>query len=193
MDIVFDIETVPLESSQYLYEDPQSGELKDVGALSPITGRIIGAGWLSDATSHVFVDKDEKKILEHFWQSIEVAAKSSNGFIRLIGFNVKKFDMHFLLVRSLHHNVRVAHFNSKLVIDIRDYLSFFQTHMKKGTLDDYAKLIGLSGRYKGYKSEDIAQLWREEKLDELREFLLHDLKITQGLYVRCKETGIIDF
>ena len=99
--------------------------------------------------------------------------------------------MHFLIVRSLHHNIKIAKFDNKLVLDLREHLAFFQPSVKKGTLSDYAKLIKIDGKYKDIRSEDVPILWRDKKFDDLKEYLSHDLRITEQLYLKCKEFGIL--
>lgn len=191
MDIVLDIETAPIVFGEHSVRDEETGEVKDIGALNPITGRIIAIGWMSGSRQHVFFDVEEKLILERFWHSIGEVAKETKSQIRFIGFNIKRFDIHFLLVRTLHHNVKVVGFNPRAVIDLREVLTFGQPHMKKGTLADYARLIGVPGRFKDLHGLDLQQLWKEGKYDEVVKYVKRDIEIAQGLYYRCKETGII--
>ena len=191
MDFIFDIETAPLEFMKYTKVDEMTHKEKDIGALSPITGRITALGWRSGDKQQIFIDEDESKILDQFWRSIEAESKADNGFIRLIGFSIKDFDMHFLIVRSLHHNIKIAKFDNKLVLDLREHLAFFKTDKKKGTLSDYAKLIKIDGKYKDIKGEEVPILWRDKKFDDLKEYLSHDLRITEQLYLKCKEFGIL--
>ena len=191
MDFIFDIETAPLEFMKYTKVDEITHKEKDIGALSPITGRITALGWRSGDKQQIFIDEDESKILDQFWRSIEAESKADNGFIRLIGFSIKDFDMHFLIVRSLHHNIKIAKFDNKLVLDLREHLAFFKTDKKKGTLSDYAKLIKIDGKYKDIKGEEVPILWRDKKFDDLKEYLSHDLRITEQLYLKCKEFGIL--
>ncbi len=188
MDIVFDIETAPLEYGQRMVIDEETGEEKDIGALSPITGRIIALGWRSGGQEQIFMDQDEKKIIEQFWRSIE---KVGGNFIRLVGFSIKKFDIHFLLVRSLRHNVKIAKFNTRQVIDLREHLSFFDSYMKKGKLEDYANLIEMDGKFKGIQSQEIPLLWKEGNFEDIKGYLAHDLKMTEAVYLKCKELGIL--
>ena len=191
MDFIFDIETAPLEFMKYTKVDEKTGKEKDIGAFSPITGRITALGWRNGNKQQIFIDEDESNILDQFWRSIEAESKADNDFIRLIGFSIKDFDMHFLIVRSLHHNIKIAKFDSKLVLDLREHLAFFQPYMKKGTLSDYAKLIKIDGKYKDIKGEEVPMLWRDKKYDDLKEYLSHDLRITEQLYLKCKEFGIL--
>ena len=191
MDFIFDIETAPLEFMKYTKVDEITHKEKDIGALSPITGRITALGWRSGDKQQIFIDEDESRILDQFWRSIEAESKADNGFIRLIGFSIKDFDMHFLIVRSLHHNIKIAKFDNKLVLDLREHLAFFKTDKKKGTLSDYAKLIKIDGKYKDIKGEEVPILWRDKKFDDLKEYLSHDLRITEQLYLKCKEFGIL--
>jgi len=190
MDIIFDIETAPLEFGQRMIKDEETGEEIDIGALSPITGRITAIGWKSSEQQYIFSDLDEKKMLDQFWRSMEEAV-GQRGFIRLVGFSIRKFDIHFLLVRSLHHHVKIARANLRQAIDLREHLTNFDSYKKKGKLEDYAKLIGVGGKYKNIQNEEIPLLWKEGKIEDLKEYLKHDLRITEQLYLKCKELGIV--
>lgn len=187
MDIIFDIETAAIQPGSYTTTDDKTGEVKDIGALSPITGKIIGIGWSEGEKIHSMVLDDEKALLAHFWDMI----RSQKEPFRLVGFNSKKFDVHFLLVRSLHHNIKTVPLSTKTIIDIRDHLTFFQSYMKKGTLHDYALLIGCEGKHEELTGEDIPRLWIEGKSDLIREYLYQDIVVTKKLFEKCVELKII--
>jgi predicted PolB exonuclease-like 3'-5' exonuclease len=194
VDIIFDLETAPTgEGEPWLTKDEATGEEKDISAMSPITGRITAAGWITEGKPHVFIDKDERKIIDQFWRTMEAEAVRQHGlnFIRLVGFNIKDFDIHFILVRSLHHNVKIAKFNGRQTIDLREHLANFKTYMRKGSLNDYARLIKIDGKYKDIKGEEVPLLWKEGKLEDLENYLKQDLLMTEALYLKCKELGIL--
>lgn len=163
-DICFDIETT---------------------GLDPLKDRITAIGICNGFCTDAIVDKDEKHILERFW----VGLRRKYPYVRLIGFNCWSFDMPFLIIRSFKHNVRLLDVRGK-VIDIRHLLSHGNRY-QKGKLEEYARLVGLELKYNGYTGLDAIRLWNENKLDELREYVLVDAKITHQLYERIKEIGLI--
>jgi len=187
MDIIFDIETAPLAAGMYTATDEKTGEVKDIGALSPITGKIIGIGWSVGEKITSLVSEDEKLLLASFWNMV----RSQTEPFRLVGFNNKRFDIHFLLVRSLHHNVQTVPLSNRTVIDIRDHLTFFQSYMKKGTLHDYALLIGCAGKHDELTGEDIPRLWAEGKKTAIEQYLHQDIVVTKQLFEKCVQLKII--
>ena len=189
MDIIFDIETAPLTVGEYV-KVGDDGEKKDIGGLSPITGKIIAIGMHAKKT-HIFTG-EENDILTNFWQTIREESEEDKGFFKLVGFNVKQFDIHFLIVRSLAHNVPILKFNRRYVIDLREYLTFFQTYMKKGTLNDYARIIGVEGKYNDLENKDIPILYQRGDFETIRKYLEQDIAMTKNLYDACKKVGILE-
>lgn len=153
--------------------------------LSPLNSRITAIGVSNGFGTDAIVDQDEKFILEKFWEGI----KRKHPYIRLIGFNCQSFDLPFLIIRSLKHNVKVFDMRNR-IIDLRDVLSNGNKY-QKGKLNDYAKLIGTSTKFNGYSGYEAIRLWNENKLDELREYVLTDVEITHKLYDRMKEIGLV--
>lgn len=163
-DICFDIETTGL--------DPFKDQITAIGVGNSYGGEAL-------------VDKDEKQMLEDFWGMV----RKNQPYIRLIGFNSYSFDIPFLIIRSFKHNVKVIDIRGRM-LDLRFVLSNGNRY-QKGKLDEYAELIGLETKYKGYNGQDAIRLWNEGKLEELREYVLTDAKITYLVYKRAKEIGLI--
>lgn len=153
--------------------------------LDPFSSRITAIGVSNGFGTDAMVDKDEKYILEKFWEGV----RRKYPYIRLVGFNCQGFDMPFLIIRSLKHNIKVFDLKGR-IIDLREVLSNGNRY-QKGKLDDYAKLIGIEQKYNGYSGFEAIRLWNENKLDELKEYVLTDVRITHKLYERMKETGIV--
>ena len=153
--------------------------------LSPVNDRITAIAVKSSYGEDALVEKDEKLMLEQFWDMV----RRKYPYIRLIGFNCASFDVPFLLVRSFKHGVRVLDVRGK-VIDLRLILSHGNSY-QHGKLDEYAKLIGLDAKYKGYTGADAVRLWESAQLNELGEYVLSDVKITYGIYERAKCIGLV--
>ncbi len=153
--------------------------------LDPLNERITAIGISNGFGTDAIVDKDEKYILEKFWEGI----RRKYPYIRLIGFNCNSFDLPFLVIRSLKHGVKLLDLKGR-VIDVRDVLSNGNQY-QKGKLSDYAKLIGIASKYNGYTGYEAIRLWNENKLDELREYVLMDVEITHKLYEKIREIGLI--
>jgi len=75
----------------------------ETSGLDPLKDRITAIGVSNCFGTDAIIDKDEKHILEEFWKGI----KSRYPYVRLIGFNCWSFDMPFIIIRSLKHNVKI--------------------------------------------------------------------------------------
>lgn len=153
--------------------------------LNPVKDRITAIGVKNGFGEDALIDKDEKYILEEFWKMV----RRKYPYLRLVGFNCLSFDIPFILIRSFKHGVKVFDIRGK-VIDLRYVLSHGNRY-QQGKLEEYAKLIGLSTKYNGYNGSDAVKLWEANKLNELREYVLSDVKITFGVYQRVKEVGLL--
>ncbi|MFT4310142.1 MAG: ribonuclease H-like domain-containing protein [Candidatus Woesearchaeota archaeon] len=173
MKTIIDIETAPLKYGKHL--SIEYGKSKDIGALSPITGRITAAGWMTQNDHRICLHENEKIVLQEFWNSLPSTD--------IVGFNTS-FDIHFLLVRSLHHNISITPLTH--VIDLREVM---WGQRKKGTLNDYAKLIGVDTKL--FEGRDAPLLWKEKLYDTLKDYLHQDLKITYALYEQCVKIGLL--
>jgi len=177
MEIIIDIETAPLTNNA---ED----------ALSPLNGRVVAIGLKYLKEELIIMEEDEALLIQKFWEKIrELHGKFS--IIRYVGFNLKDFDFYFVINRSLHHNIEIVRPSNNSFIDLREHLTLFRTYGKSGKLNDYAKLIGVDGKYKDFKGGDIPLLWKQKQFEEIREYLRQDLAITSALFERCKNIGLI--
>lgn len=163
VDIIFDIETTGLE---------------------PLQDRVTAIGVKTYTQEIVFMDKDEAKLLTIFWKYV-----NSHQYFNLVGYNCWSFDIPFLNIRSLKHRIRVVDVRSKL-IDIR-YILTNGNRYSKGTLLDFAKLLGFDGKYKNLTGKDAINLWKKEKIDTLKRYVLQDIILTYKIYEECKVAGLI--
>lgn len=124
-----------------------------------------------------FYDEDEKKMLTSFWDYLD-----SN--VSVITFNGDNFDLPFLVKRSIIHKIPIVNFSS---VDIRKILNMYtlnQNTFVKGTLNDWAKCIGME-----VKSEDgleCVKAFEERNWDLIKKHCDYDAKITLELYKRLE-------
>tara|TARA_Y100000310_G_scaffold268793_1_gene281583 strand:+ start:15438 stop:15947 length:510 start_codon:yes stop_codon:yes gene_type:complete len=168
MNIVFDIETT---------------------GLDPLKDRIIAIGVKIGVSETAIIHNNEKKILEEFWNCVKGVKKSNNSF-RLIGFNSNTFDIPFILIRSFKHNVKIEDVRGR-TIDLR-YLLSYGNRYQNGKLSDYAELIDLEQKYNGYDGSDMPLLWEQGKIDEIQKYVLLDIKITNAVFKRAQEIGLVN-
>jgi DNA polymerase elongation subunit (family B) len=166
-EIIFDIETTTLDP---LEED----------------ARVICIGVRCNIDNRKFItvlaEDSEKRLLENFW-SLPVF----EGYFRLIGFNSFNFDIPYLLIRSFKHGIKMPDIRGKS-IDLRFVLSY-GNKFSKGRLDDYAKLFLKEKKINN--GNNVLDLWKEGKIDEITTYCGHDVFLTCKIYERLKRMGVV--
>jgi DEAD/DEAH box helicase domain-containing protein len=102
----------------------------------------------------------------------------------IVGHNITKFDY-----KVLNHYIDNKDMK-KLVEKAFDTMLEFARHTGKGgwvSLDDLARRN--FGMRKTEDSVDIPKMWREGKHEEVRNYLLNDLKMTERVYLHGRKGG----
>lgn len=225
--IVFDIETGPLGEHRlrelcppFNPEDVKVGNLKDPdkiaekieecranhyekfakrAALNGCTGRVLAVGlmdWQSNNIITMF-DHQEEAILQFFWSRVRTARDSG---VRMIGHNIYRFDLPFLVTRSwilgvpVPEGVRVGRYwNADIFADTYEIASFGQPFAENCSLDFIARAFGLEGKPRAtvcidgeqveVSGENFSRLWFHsvETRKVALAYLESDLKITSGV------------
>ena len=102
---VVDIETCPIKLQGVLDLDEE--EMKKL--LNPIDSRIVSIGLRYNGEDFIFHEEDEKEMLVKFWEKWK-AIKSEKRDSKVVGFNIKIFDLPFIVARSFIHNVKISSF-----------------------------------------------------------------------------------
>lgn len=206
--LVFDIETRPLpveylESNGLLPEITAPGNYKDPdkiaayiaekkveavkdGALSALTGEVCAIAYSRNDTDVVITATDgvtEAQLLAAFWAQAVLTIRSTS---KLVGFNIKSFDLPFLLRRSWVH--KVAHpaiwvdryFLGTHVWDLRETWQLGD-RQAPGSLDRICRALGL-GQKTG-NGADFGALLASDPA-KAREYCLNDLQMTKALAAR---------
>ncbi|MBI2105681.1 ribonuclease H-like domain-containing protein [Candidatus Woesearchaeota archaeon] len=182
---IIDIETCPFDITLYESLD----EKERIKLLNPIDSRIVAIGVRYRNETKIFMDNNEVKILNDFWNEFK-SAKQENKNCQIVGFNINHFDMPFLVSRSFINNVEIVPFLLKNVIDIREKINVYRYGKSKGKLCDFGRLLGL--KVSETDGSHVAGFWKENKLKELRGYLENDLMITEEMFKRANETNIIN-
>lgn len=162
VDVVFDIETEGLE---------------------PPFDRIISIALKTRNEEVLIMKDDEVELLQEFWSFLR-----KHEWFRLVGFNSSSFDVPFLNVRSLVNGVKVVDVRDRH-IDLRYLLTW--SKYSKGKLSDYSYVLGLGGKFADIHGSEIPALWKSGQLQTILSYALEDVRLTYGIYVRCKEVGLI--
>ena len=207
--LVFDIETRPLplpflEENGLLPEITAPGNYKDPDkiaayiaekkleaidgcALSAITGEVCAIGMNRNGNTFTLMalgQVTEADLLKTFWHEATQTLRSG----KLIGFNIKSFDLPFLLRRSWVHGI--AHpaifvdryFLGTAVWDLRETWQLGD-RQAPGNLDKVCRVLGL-----GAKNGDGANFWKLLRDDPKKAegYLVNDMKLTVALAERLK-------
>lgn len=152
--------------------------------LDSFKHRVIGVTLKSDVEERIITDRDEKVLLEEFWNYMRM-----HKFDIVIGFNSDAFDIPFLLMRSIKHSVPIFNIGDKSV-DLRKRLSFGQ-EKPRGKLSDFKELLNLQPKNYGYDKMHMSLLWEDSSLYELEVTLLDDVHTTWELYDHLKRGGLL--
>lgn len=175
--LILDIETVPLEKKEYESREEDSERKK---LLNPIDSRIVAIGIKKQGEeTQVFMGSDEAELLQKFWKEV---AKHKSPSVKLVGFNVKDFDIPFLVTRSFINNVEIVPFLLKEIIDTREKLSAYKFGNVRGKLKEFAQFLNI--RKVDMSGEDVAPIFWSGDLKRIEEYLRKDIEITEALYQR---------
>ncbi|OIO40381.1 hypothetical protein CO154_01900 [Candidatus Pacearchaeota archaeon CG_4_9_14_3_um_filter_31_7] len=182
---IVDIETCPIDLEKY----QQLNEEEQKKLMNPIDSKIIAIGLRYNGKNKIIMDENEKVMLEKFWSEWE-NIKKGNPYTNVVGFSITNFDLPFLVSKSLVHNVVICPFLLKEIVDLRDKINAYRFGRTRGTLKEYAKLIGI--KTMDMDGKDIAPLCIKGDFIKISEYLEKDLEITDKLYQRAKETKILE-
>jgi Predicted 3'-5' exonuclease related to the exonuclease domain of PolB len=199
-----------LEQQQRYLEDIAAEEERcyQQGALSATSGRIICLavhlgpvpgvqieGVDQTPSEHVFgidadgYEVDEKRALTGFLNLIKDFDPNMD---EIVGHNILGFDLPFIFQRCLVHNIRVRQF-----LDFSDFhvRGVFDTmhHWWLGSkrlvsLDDIAWAMGIeSSKTAEAEGSKVYEMYQADKLAEIREYNLNDVRLTRKVYERMVE------
>lgn len=204
--VVFDIETVGQKYSQlsdddkkYLIENletnseprlarqrtglhPLFGTVIFVAMMNPETkkGKILGISkkpYFPQKKNFIYKPcSNETELLTLFWQQVE-------KYQRFVTFNGKRFDVPFLIFRSLVNKVSVPiDLNrSGKHIDLLTSIRPYGTRAYK--LEAICKALGLSNpKDKGISGLYVAKLFRQKKIQAIIDYVAGDVVSTTQLY-----------
>lgn len=181
---IIDIETCPLNLDDY--EKKTEEEKTDM--LNPIESRIVALGIRHKGQNKIFMDQDEKRMLEEFWAEWSNIKRGDSGIV-VAGFNINYFDLPFLTARSLINGVTISPFILKEVVDIREKINAYRSGPTRGKLKEYAALLQIPTP--SVDGSDVARLCKEKDYETLKNYLISDLEITEELFKRIIATNII--
>lgn len=157
--------------------------------LNPIDSKIIAIGVKRTSKAVVIIQSDnEKKMLDEFW--IELATfRKGDPSNKIVGFNVKNFDLPFIVTRSFINDVTIVPFNLKDVVELREQISAHTYSHTRGKLKEFAELIGVE-IMKDFDGENVAETYWAGDNQKIAAYLKKDLEITEKMSERMNKLRI---
>ena len=206
--IIFDIETGPLPVDQlrippFNPADVKLGNIKNPdliaekiqkaeeshtadyirnAALDALSGQVlcIGYRFQHDKPAVLCSDADgEAVMLIQFWRLLSDLERQP----KLVGFNIKSFDLPFLIKRSWKHRIQVPYwlrqgrYWNDLVIDLREVWQLGDSRAH-GSLASICRHLGLGE--KAGNGADFSLLWNTDRQAAI-DYCLQDIKLTQAV------------
>lgn len=216
MTLIVDCETVPLAASlavpyvEAQHEPPknyakpeaiagwhernkaawQEQRVKE-SSLNPRLGRIVALGCA--VTNHLLgetlavtvapTEDDEEMLLVDFWGNVKSFAPD------IVTFN-GSFDLRFILLRSLVHDVKptipVAPLFRRYTVtphfDVRAVLTNWDAR-ESGTLTEWCQMFGIETRDTG-SGADVWAWYQAGQFDKIQAHCADDIRMTKALYER---------
>lgn len=182
-----DIETVPVDKEKHLALDEE--ERKKL--LNPIDSKIIAIGLKStkDNSLVILQSDNEKEMLQQFWKIYDDFRANSPLTNKIVGFNIKQFDISFLVTRSFVNGVTVVPFILKEIIDVRDLLTCFKRGPTRGTLKEFGEIIGVV-LVEDMDGSKVAETYWSGNIDLIKTYLAKDIELTEKVHNKVMELGL---
>lgn len=198
--LAFDIETYEWEFTPEFSEHMSGGKMgnrvdkakieekrklnRDKFALSPLTGRIILAGFHDGESYHMFDDADEKELI---LKALSFLSDRHYEGARLITKGGKRFDLPFLATRAtiLGIEPQIA-FQWNLLL--KKYDTFYHIDLEdifEGKLSELGYLMGLTNSFIN-RGGEIGEMYETGKKDEIVAKNEEDLRLTLAIYRNMK-------
>jgi len=204
--IIFDIETGPLPASELVIPpfDPSAVKLGNIknpdliaekiqkaeeshaadyiknAALDAISGQVLCIGYRieHDQPAVLCADADgEAAMLRQWWAALNDFQRQP----RIIGFNIKAFDLPFLIRRSWRHRLtppywlRQGRYWNDLIVDLREVWQLGDSRAH-GSLAAISRHLGLGE--KAGNGADFSNLWQTDREAAIN-YCLRDVQLTQ--------------
>ena len=204
--IIFDIETGPLPLDQLHIPpfDPSQVKLGNIknpdliaekirtaeenhtadyiknAALDALSGQVLCIGYRMEHQEPAVLCSDadgEAALLLQFWTLLNRYERQS----KLVGFNIKAFDLPFLIKRSWKHRItapywlRQGRYWNDLVVDLREMWQLGDSRAH-GSLAAICRHLGLGE--KAGNGADFSLLWNTDRQAAI-DYCLRDVQLTQ--------------
>mgnify|MGYP000896903072 CR=1 FL=1 len=161
------------------------------GALSPVTGKIVCIGLVSDTHEQVFCADDEREVLRLAYEFISTMGEP----VTLVGHAIQSFDLPYLRCRSIVHGLRPPLAVAKAWRakpwsgEVGDTMTMWNPDRdKRISLDKLCRVLGIpSPKVDGIDGSAVYGLYKAGKWTEIGEYCLRDCRAALEAYKRIQE------
>ncbi len=164
-------------------EEKYWNEVQDKAALAAITGQVlaIGYGGNGETVDH---GMSEEELLSRFWAKFKKCRETRR---KMIGFNIKRFDVPFIVQRSFILAVDVpesymdGRYLSATFVDLNDAW-MCGNYGYSGNLDEIARACGVGRKTEGVSGAHFAELYMNDATrSQAIDYALNDVVITRAV------------
>ena len=168
-------------------EKDHAGNLKKKGALNPLTGYVIAIGVKHGDEENPevsLIEGLEKKVLTDFWALIGNHLKNGNV---AYGYNIKNFDVRFLINRSRVYGIRPEMYTGGLplindfgklpsiLVDIGQQWAGGYGGFDMPRFEHLCALFGIKAKSQGFRGDSFAKTYRTDP-DLAMEYLREEVE-----------------
>ena len=204
--LFFDIETIPDDKLDITLNIPAKlGNVKDekkvlakqkewidggqikAHSVSPYHNKIVALEmYFRDENGEGFIENDlsEEFMLKTFWDNINPIQSNY-----IIGFNILNFDLPTIMFRSALLGVKtrsldLRRYSTKPIVDLMEVLAGWNPQNRK-SLNWFLKRFGIET--KTGDGSQIYEMYKQGKMDEIREYCRQDVLKTKELFYKICE------
>jgi hypothetical protein len=189
--LILDLETVGFDANNQDSLSPYKGQIVSLGMydLERALGSVYfvnqtEAQQFSDGTFD-FKPHTEKALLQDFWDTVR-------EYDVLVSFNGRAFDLPFIYIRSLAHEIKpsvhlsrqryVTKQEAPYHVDLFDEFSFHGAVTRKPSLESLCQAVGIDNPKQSMTGEDITELFLDKQVDEIAKYNAGDVVAITKLY-----------
>ena len=146
--------------------------------LSPLVHRIVCIGHVVGDKEHVFMDRDEKKVLTIFLDLISVDDV-------LVGYNLR-FDVGFLTLRCIKHKIDPKKLLGCTQIDLMEKVKMYIGGRYAPPLEKVALFLELN-QEETVGGESVPELWDAGEYEPIKRHCLSDVRLAKQIFERLKQ------
>lgn len=157
-------------------------------ALCALRGEVLAIGYLGkqQCIDCQASKRTEADLLVQFWSQVSKCKQHNRP---LVGFNIREFDIPFLVRRSWINQVDVpeifkGRYLDSIFVDLRD-IWLCGAYRSEGSLDSISRALGCGAKSEDCSGADFARLFRDESTrQQALDYLANDLAMTAALAER---------